>query len=265
MSGDGAQTDVARVLAGAAYYARLPLALSGGLIAALAVFLTLSPAPARVATTDADLDVGAGVWTRASDARPALSLTSLPFAALPSGAAVWTRTRAGVVEVEDRLTVGDVDGNGPFVLAIVAHRPDGEHVPASLFLASARHAADAGLAVGRFTPLPEESGTRGLVEVGRIALARAVGFGPVRNDCVAWRTGRKDGSLRVEGVACLPGDRPDLERVACLMQDLAMGVSDVEPSLRRGLLEAAGQKTACAGSRPAAPKPPGWRVARTRQ
>ena len=253
------QDAAGRAAARLAYRLRLPLALTGGLLAALSVLLALSPASAPPDMAGQDLDASAGVWTRDPDARPLLSAVSPALSDLPRSMGVWTRTLGGMTETEHRLSVGDIDRSEPYVL-IIANRQAGARPPRSLFLASARHAADAGLAVGRFTPLSGERSSP--LETARISLARAVGFGPVRNECLAWRIEPR-GDIGVEGIACLPAERPEPDRIACLLRGLAREAGSAEPALRRDLLDAAGS-VACDAAVTGAKAAPA-RVARTRQ
>ena len=159
--------------------ARLVLALTGGLLAALAVLLILLPGrpPAPVVR-----DPGIGAWVRKPELAPRLAVRDPSLAGLPQSGALWSRPHGDRTDIEDRLTVGDMEGTGRFLL-IAAARSAGDASDTSLFVASARLAANAGLAVSRFAAErpggASRAGRFAPMETALVSLARVFPSGVV--------------------------------------------------------------------------------------
>lgn len=212
-----------RALSRFALKAHMVLALTGGLLAALAVLLFLTPEPPLAPIVN---DPGTGVWTRKADAAPRLTIRSAAFAGLPQSAALWTRARGPVTEIEDRLIVGDVEAKGPFLL-VAAARPVADAGETSLFVTSARLAANEGLSVSRFAPATGQPGNTGQavrfapLETARVTLAKVFPTAPARESCIAWRA-PAGAQVVLSGLVCpVSGDAFANEQFDCLLRDLA--------------------------------------------
>lgn len=209
-----------RALSRFAFKARMVLALTGGLIASLVVLLILSPEPPHAPVVN---DLGIGAWTRKAEASPRLTIRSAAFAGLPQSAALWTRARGNVTETEDRLIAGDVEANGPFLL-VAAARPAADAGDTSLFVASARLAANEGLSVSRFAPAAGQPPTAwrfAPLETARVTLAKVFPSAPARESCLAWRAPAGSGIV-LSGLACpASGEAFSDEQFDCLLRDLA--------------------------------------------
>ena len=217
----GGSDVVLRALSRFAFKARMVLALTGGLIASLVVLLILSPHPPHAPVVN---DPGIGAWTRKADASPRLTVRSAAFAGLPQSSMLWTRARGPVTKTEDRLIVGDVESNGAFLL-VAAARPAAEASETSLFIASARLAANEGLTVSRFAPAAGQPAGPDLrfapMETARVTLAKVFPTMPARESCIAWRAPAGQ-QVVLSGLVCpAPGDAFSDEQFDCLLRDLA--------------------------------------------
>lgn len=207
---------LSRRLGALAFRARMVLALTGGLLASLMVLLLFLPEPRHVPVVP---DPGIGAWTRAAGNAPQLALLSPALAGLPRSGALWTRSRDGVTETEDRLIVGDMDGNRAFMLVAVARSPATD---TSLFIASARLAANQGLSVSRFAAgQASDQETRfSPMETARVTLSRVFPSGLSRESCAAWRAPAGSGLVLV-GFACpAAGETLSDGQLDCLLRDL---------------------------------------------
>ena len=207
-----------RRLARFAISARMPLAMTGGLLAALLVLLIFLPDPTpRPPAVKGD--IGAAAWTRQSvNARLALRSSSLT--GLSQASTLWLRQRGEDRETEDRLTVGEIEGASPYLLT-VASRPGAAAAETSLFTASARMAANAGLTISRFARTGDHVGRFGATETARVSLSRVFPSGPSRESCIAWRAGVAGPDLGLGGVVCpAQGQSIDETKVECLLRDL---------------------------------------------
>lgn len=218
----GGSDAVLRALSRFAVKARMVLALTGGLVASLVVLLILSPEPPHAPVVN---DPGIGAWTRKADAPPRLTVRAAAFAGMPQSSMLWTRARGPVTETEDRLTVGDVESSGAFLL-IAAARPAADPNDTSLFIASARLAANEGLTVSRFAPaVGQPAGGPDLrfapMETARVTLAKVFPTMPARESCIAWRAPAGQ-QVVLSGLVCpAPGDTLPDEQFDCLLRDLA--------------------------------------------
>lgn len=245
----GGSDALVRALSRFAFKARMVLALTGGLIASLVVLLILSPEPPHAPVVN---DPGVGAWTRKADASPRLTVRSATFAGLPQSVALWTRTRGTVAETEDRLMVGDVEANSPFLL-VAAARPAADAGDTSLFVASARLAANEGLSVSRFAPAagqaaPATAWRFAPMETARVTLAKVFPTVPPRESCMAWRAPAGAGVV-LSGLVCpASGETLSDEQFDCLIRDLAaMPAADAQ--LREALAPVAAP-AACRRSPP---------------
>lgn len=240
----GGSEGLVRALSRFAFRARMVLALTGGLLAALVVLLALTPEPPRAPVVN---DPGIGAWTRKTDISPRLTIRAAAFAGLPQSSVLWTRARGTVVETEDRLTVGDIEGAGPFLL-VAAARPGAGVSDTSLFVASARLAANEGLSVSRFAPaMDRPAGTAALrfapMETARVTLAKVFPTAPARDSCLAWR-GPAGPQVVLSGLICpAPGDAFAEDQFDCLLRDLA-ATPGADTQLREALVPV-GAPAAC--------------------
>lgn len=233
---------------------RLPLALTGGLLGAVAVLARMpSERPAPPLSHAASV-----AWTREAEASPRFALKAPALAALPLRQEVWTREAGGRRETEYRAIVGAPNGDGPFVTVVAARNADPH---ASLFLASVRGAANAGLAVARFGRVAEHRGRFGTAETASVFLSG--GRGPAR-DCVAWRS-RDAEEIGWSGFLCPAADgRVEGAEVECLLRDLGPA-QDSDLDILLALQGAAPTMPACASFEAAltrnfsAPRVPGLR------
>lgn len=219
----GGSDALVRALRRFAFRARMVLALTGGLLAALVVLFLLTPEPPHAPVVN---DPGIGAWTRKADVPPRLTIRSAAFAGLPQSSMLWTRTRGAATETEDRLTVGDVEANGPFLL-IAAARPAADAGETSLFIASARLAANEGLSVSRFAPAAPQPAAAGPtarfapMEIARVTLAKVFPSAPARDTCVAWRA-PAGARIVLTGLVCpASADAFAEDQFDCLLRDLA--------------------------------------------
>ena len=228
-----------------AFKARLVLALTGGLLASLIVLLLLLPAPRRVPVIP---DPGIGAWTRSPGAASRLAILSPALAGLPRSGALWTRTRDGATETEDRLIVGDMDGPRAFMLAAAAGSSAAD---TSLFVASARLAANEGLSVSRFAAGqgPDQETRFAPMETARVSLSRVFPSGLTRDSCAAWRAPAGSNVVLI-GFACpAAGETLTDSQLDCLLRDL-VAQPGADSALREAL-RPAGTSAACRTPGPA--------------
>lgn len=191
---------------------RLPLALTGGLLAALGVLLALMPETVPRPVPAAD--IGAGAWTKLADAPPRFGSRATE----PRDVGVWMRETNEGRETEDRLAFGRLNGD-VFMLVIAARRPSAAPTP-GFFVASVRAGANAGLAIGRFGGVSDYTGRFGPTEVAHVTLTnaseRAAG-----SDCLAWRASGDRQDVELAGFLCQGGGLPtDTKGLECALRDL---------------------------------------------
>lgn len=127
------------------------------------------------------------------------------------------RRHAGGGGREEIQTFGAPETGQGFA-RLVAYRPGSEAGPAgSLFLETARRAAEAGFAVNR-SAVPVEMGTKfGAAETADVVLSR----GANRHACIGWRILADDADLRLSGWMCGVEGRPaDRLTLACALDRL---------------------------------------------
>lgn len=232
--------------------ARLVLALTGGLLAALAVLLILLPGrpPAPVVR-----DPGIGAWVRKPELAPRLAVRDPSLAGLPQSGALWSRPHGDRTDVEDRLTVGDMEGTGRFLL-IAAARSAGDASDTSLFVASARLAANEGLAVSRFAAErpggASRAGRFAPLETALVSLARVFPSGVSREACLAWRA-PAGFDITLSGFVCPQAGQSVSETdLDCLLRDL-VALPGADADLREAL-RTSPPGSACRSAPPAAAK-----------
>jgi hypothetical protein len=235
-----------RVAAAALLRLRLPIALSAGLVAGLVVFtlaLPTLPTPARSVRTDAL----SGLWMPRPAAQPVVVFDAFGLAGLPRRYEALARERTDETgqdrhEREDRLTIGSMAGDAPFLRIILARSPDAGQPAGSFYIDSARRAADAGLAVDRFRAAGDFMTRFGAVETASVALSQG---DTKRPDCLALRFGAADAALDFMALACpSAGRRFEEAQVACLFRTLDSPANGDEPSVRR-YLQRSGREPLC--------------------
>ncbi len=165
-----------------------------------------------------------------------MALYSLESADLPAGKRSYEARRHSVgMGREDMLVFNEFDEDKLF-LSLRFYRPGSEARDASsLFVQTARHAAQDGLVVERMaTPIDMRS------KFGPIETADAtIGSIDSKRACVALRAGLADGRLEIGGVACGPEKRPiDRALLSCLVDRIVLLASGDDSGVRRAFADA---------------------------
>ncbi|WP_188520130.1 hypothetical protein [Alsobacter metallidurans] len=190
-----------------------------GAVALIGGVLLLNPDLPRFARSD---DAPAATapteplsWVQVS--RP-IAMFALDTTLLPrEGRAIEARRHAGGGGREEIQSFGRPEAGQPFA-RLVAYRPGSEAAaPGSLFLDTARRAAEAGYAVTR-SAVPVPTPTKfGAAESADVVLSRA----GAQYACVAWRVLAEDADLRLSGWMCGGADRPaDRLTLSCALDRL---------------------------------------------
>ncbi len=217
-----------RIVAAAVSRARLPLALTAGLLAGLAVWAALLPV--KLASSVAgDPDAVPLTWARSADRLPRLAWKAPILASLPETQERWSRTGPAGEETEDRLMLGDVAGSGAFAL-VFATRASARPTDSSFYLAAVRSAAKLGLVAGKVPQPAAHDGRFGPTQTALVSLTPvARGVAP-RENCLAWRAEPGQPGLSLAGFVCLPGtQRADAAALECLLA----GLSSADGAIRR--------------------------------
>lgn len=130
---------------------------------------------------------------------------------------------------EDVFTFGSPGGERGSA-RVVAYRIGSEAgAPGSMFLETARRAAEAGFAVARSMATPPLPTRFGLLEIADLTLAGEAG----EQRCMAWRMVADDQDLRVTGWLCGPDGKPvDRHTLACFAERLDLPAAQTEKGLR---------------------------------
>ena len=234
--------------------ARLPLALTIGLLGALIVWAALLPAP-RVAPMPGDPDAVPFAWSRGTDRVPRLAWRTPMFAGLSETQARWSRLGPAGDETDDRLTMGDVGATDTFVALFATRAPSRNE--ASFYLAVVRAAAKLGLVAGKMPQPVWHEGRFGATETALTSLSPISRSANAREGCLAWRAaGDPDGPSLIGFVCPSSPQKLDAASLECLLASL----SSADGTIRRQP-----EPSAC---RKEPPSPPGrtrTTVARTRQ
>lgn len=193
---------------------RLEVALFGGLLTTLlgaSLLLTLDP-PAE---TEAPRVAPAPAWVDASKPLPMFAVDAPDFAPAPATYAMRRHSTGG--GRQDILSFGQFADEGAY-LRLVVHQIGGEGASErTLFLDTARQAADAGLALdglGLPSALPTRFGDAEWAD----ARLSAPGEAAARDNCAAFRFSTDKPELRVSGLACGPSGQPyNRSQLSCLI------------------------------------------------
>lgn len=209
----------------------LEISLFGGLClmlaAAYAVFAVMPEAPERPQAAPPPV----AAWIDVSRPLPMFSFVGPEFSRQTSTYAMRRHSTGG--GREDAITLGQVSENGPYMRLIV-HQVGAEGAPAqTLFLETARRAAEAGLAldsIGAPAILPTRFGP---VEFAEAKIA-AAGAGKAREGCAVFRFSADQPALRVAGLACGPGGVAFPRRqMSCLIGGLDLTAASEDPDLQK--------------------------------
>lgn len=230
----GAFSPGAWLAAAAARTARryaLEIALFSGLCVMLAgayLLLALSeegerpppPAPAVAAT-----------WAEVNRPLPMFSFAAPEFAKAPVAYRMRRHTTGG--GREDALTLGAFADSAAW-LRIVIHQIGGEGAPRqTLFVETARRAADAGLALDSLSASSELATRFGPVEWAEARLA-APGQAVARQGCSVFRFAAGASAIAVSGLACAPaGAAFSSRQMTCLIGGLDLAAASEDAELQK--------------------------------
>ena len=233
---------------------RLEVALFSGLGAMLGViYLVLAIAPPAERTAAAPAPAPA--WVETAKPLPVYSFAAPEFAHAVASYGMRRHSTGG--GREDVLTFGVFTGADAY-LRIVVHRVGGEGAPnQTLFVESARRAAEAGLALdglGRATAVLTRFGQAEWAEA-RIA---APGQAAAREGCAVFRFAADEPALQVFGAACGPdGVAFTRRQMACLIGGLDLAAASDDDELQRYFARSElARDAACSGPRPHAAAAP---------
>jgi hypothetical protein len=209
---------------------RLAVSLVGGLGTALGLGALLlsfdTPAPRETVAP-----APAPTWVEVVRPLPMFSFDAPEFARAPSSFAMRRHSTGG--GREDILTFGAFAGPDPY-LRIVIHQVGGEGAAhQTLFVETARRAAEAGLALdglGQSTALPTRFGPAEWAE------ARVAARGDVapRAGCAIFRFAAAEPQMRVSGLACGPEGAPfPRKQMSCLVGRLDLAAAGEDQELQR--------------------------------
>jgi hypothetical protein len=209
---------------------RLVVSLVGGLGTALglgALLVSFNQPVQRETVAPAP----APTWVEVVRPLPMFAFDAPEFARAPSAFAMRRHSTGG--GREDILTFGSFAGPDPY-LRIVVHQVGGEGAAhQTLFVETARRAAEAGLALdglGQSGALPTRFGAAEWAE------ARVAARGDVapRSGCAIFRFASVEPQMRVSGLACGPGGAPfPRKQMSCLIGRLDLSAAGEDHELQR--------------------------------
>ena len=233
---------------------RLEVSLSAGLLAMLAgAYLGFAIAP-TVERAPAPPSIQPA-WVEVARPLPMFSFAAPELAHLQGAYAMRRHSTGG--GREDALTYGAFASPDPW-LRIVVHQVGGEGAVAqTLFVETARRAAEAGLALdglGKSGTLPTRFGEAEWAEA-RLA---APGQADARNGCAVFRFSAAQPDLAVFGVACGPNGTGFTRRqLSCLVGGLDLSAASEDEALQKFFARSElARDLACSGPRPRAAAAP---------
>jgi hypothetical protein len=188
---------------------------------------------------DAPAPDAASRWVEIESPAPLFALDAPEFAKAP--ALYQARRQMPGGTRQDMLTFGHFDGGAAY-LYLSLTRPGAETgPPAPFFVAMARHAAEAGLAVTR-SDQPAPLATRfGAFETADVALERAA----AQASCLGFRFEGK--GLHIAGLACGAGRPPERNALACSLDRLGLVPASADADLGRFFKTAAARHDQACG------------------
>lgn len=148
--------------------------------------------------------------------------------------AVAARRNVSTGAREDAFTAGAFEAAAPFLHLVVIRDPRSAPA-ATLFLAVARRAAAAGLAVARTGPSSPLATRFGAAEIAPVTLASGAG----ERACTALRLKRPDGGFGLEGWVCgAQGQPPTAAKLACALDGLTLASGAGQATLKAVFVQA---------------------------
>jgi hypothetical protein len=192
----------------------------------------LPGAPVRLAMAGAPPPV----WTPVP--RP-LSIYGLDAPQLKRLPVAFTARRDAAGAREDILTFGAFDRAAEPHLRLILHRsPDPEQSEPSLFLALARQASHAGLAVTRSMPAAGLATKFGVMEISEAILSDTA-----ERACIAFRFAHQEIGFRLAGWLCpARGQENERQELACTLDRLSLAEAGNDEQLKRLFAQADRQR-----------------------
>ncbi|MFV0279589.1 MAG: hypothetical protein ACK5JM_02365 [Rhodoblastus sp.] len=209
---------------------RLEVALVGGLAGVLALGSVISAWEEPVAPEPAK-PAPASYWMDVTRPLAMFAYDSAEFAPAPDNFTMRRHTTGG--GREDILTFGNFAGEGAWLRISIHQVGEEGAADRSLFVETALHASEAGLALDKLSnaaPLPTRFG---LAEWADARLA-APADGAKRENCAVFRFAETNPALRVSGLACAPGGQPyNRSQMSCLVGRLDLAAAGGDDALQK--------------------------------
>ncbi|HMN73759.1 MAG TPA: hypothetical protein PKA55_18010 [Rhodoblastus sp.] len=209
---------------------RLEMALVGGLAIVLLVASILSaleeaPAPEPVKPAPV------GYWMDVSKPLAMFAFDSQEFAPAPAVYAMRRHTTGG--GREDILTFGDFAGDAPWLRLTIHQIGEEGAADQSLFVETARHAGEGGLALENLSNAAALPTRFGVAEWADARLS-APADGAKRENCATFRFAETKPALRVSGLACGPGGQSyNRAQLSCLVGRLDLAAAGGDDELQK--------------------------------
>lgn len=209
----------------------LEIALFSGLSVMLAgtyLLFALADEPERPAATPAPV---AATWVDVNRPLPMFSFAAPEFARAPLAYRMRRHTAGG--GREDALTLGAFADNAAW-LRIVVHQVGGEGAPRqTLFVETARRAAEAGVALDSLSASSELATRFGPVEWAEAKLA-VPGQAGARQGCSVFRFAANPPAVAFFGLACAPAGAVFSRRqMSCLVGGLDLAAASEDADLQK--------------------------------
>jgi hypothetical protein len=189
------------------------------------------------------------VWTSVPRPQPAFVLETSAFQERPVLDVRVHGEGGGREDIFSFASPGQPQG----FASVIAYRPGAEAGPAQTFyLAFARRAAEAGLALAR-SAVPQPLPTKfGFAEAAEVTFAD----GQAQHSCMAWRLDADVAELRLSGWTCAgAGQKVDRHAVACLVDRLELAPGTGDRSLKSIFQAAERQRLSGCPPAPVPPRP----------
>ena len=199
------------------------LALLGAI---LVVLLNVRLAPGAAAPAPVPAPARTDRWVEIDNPSPLFVLDSAAFGKLPRLYEARRAEHGG--GRRDMLTFGRFDGSGDSYLFLSLAKAGAATPPAPFFVALARPAAEAALALtrsGEPTPLATRFGA---FEIADVTLARQA----IQASCLGFRFDAEASRFHIAGLACGGARRPlERARLACSLDGLSLVSADADSNL----------------------------------